>query len=82
MQSHLIVVSAPSLAFSDRIVEAQEPVLAQALRPELAVEGLDKGAIRWLTGRLKSSVTPRVHAHRSKSREMNSLPWSTRIDLG
>jgi hypothetical protein len=35
-----------------------------------------------LPGRLKSSVTPRVYAHRSRSREMNSLPWSTWIDAG
>ncbi len=35
-----------------------------------------------LSGRLKSSVTLRVYAHRSNSREMNWLPSSTRIDAG
>jgi transposase InsO family protein len=38
MWPNLIVVSTPSLAFSHRVVEAHEPVLVQALRPELAVE--------------------------------------------
>lgn len=32
MGSHLVIVSTLSLAFSDRVVEAHEPVLVQALR--------------------------------------------------
>ena len=82
MGTHLVVVSAPSLAFSGSVVEAHEPVLVQTLRPELAVEGLDErpfdklrtGLSVGLPGRLKSSVTLRVYAHRSRSRELNSLP--------
>ena len=50
MRSHLVVVPAPSLAFSDRVVEAHEPVLVQAFRPELAVEGLDERVVRWFAG--------------------------------
>jgi len=32
-----VMVSTPIFAFSDRVVEAHQPVLVQALRPELAV---------------------------------------------
>ncbi len=42
MWPNLVVVSAPSLAFSHRVVEAHEPVLAQAFRAELAVEAFDE----------------------------------------
>src|ERR1700739_1693409 len=35
-----------------------------------------------LPGREKSSVTPRWYAHRSKSRDTNSEPWSTRMTAG
>ena len=40
--SFLVVVSTPSLAFLHGVVEAHEPVLVQALRPELAVEAFDE----------------------------------------
>lgn len=43
--THLIVVSAPSLAFCARFVEAQEPVGVQAFGPELAVEAFDEGVV-------------------------------------
>lgn len=33
-------------------------------------------------GHEKSSVTPRWYAQRSTSREINTLPWSTRIVSG
>ena len=42
MRSYFVVVSTPSLAFSDRVIQAHEPVRVQAFRPELAVEGLDE----------------------------------------
>lgn len=45
MSAHLIIVSPPTLAFSDRIVKAHEPVLVQTLRPELAVEAIDERVI-------------------------------------
>ena len=35
-----------------------------------------------LPGLEKSSVTPRWYAHRSKSRDTNSEPWSTRMTAG
>lgn len=41
MRSNLVVVSTPFLHFLAGVVKAQEPVLVQALGPELAVEGLD-----------------------------------------
>ena len=47
--SYLIVVSTPSLAFSPRLVEAEEPVGIQALGPELAVQALDEGIVRRLS---------------------------------
>lgn len=45
MWPNFVVVSAPSLAFSHRVVEAHEPVLVQALRPELAVEAFDERVV-------------------------------------
>ena len=42
MRSYLVVVSTPSLAFADRVIEAHEPMGAQAFRPELAVEAFDE----------------------------------------
>ena len=49
VRSHLVVVSTPSLAFSPRLVEAEEPVGVQALRPELAVQALTARIVRRLT---------------------------------
>ena len=40
----------PSLAVSPRLVEAEEPVGIQALGSELAVQGLDEGVVRRLSG--------------------------------
>src|SRR6185437_7011972 len=45
VRAHLIVVSTPSLAFSPRLVEAQEPVGVQALGAELAVQALDESVV-------------------------------------
>jgi hypothetical protein len=45
VRTHLIVVSTPSLAFSPCLVEAEEPVGIQALRPEFAVQGLDEDVL-------------------------------------
>src|SRR5947209_5515508 len=50
VRAHLIVVSTPSLAFSPRLVEAEEPVGVQALGPELAVQAFDEGIIGRFTG--------------------------------
>ena len=46
---HLILVSTLSLAFSLRLVGAQEPSGVQALGPELAVQALDEGIVRRLS---------------------------------
>lgn len=43
------MVSAPSFAFSHRVVEAYEPVLVRAFRPELVVEKLHVRVIRRLS---------------------------------
>jgi hypothetical protein len=56
--SHLIVVYAPSLAFSDRVVEAHEPVLVQAFRLEFAVERFNEGVV----GRLAGAAEVEDHA--------------------
>lgn len=45
VRAHLVVVSMPSLAFCTRLVEAQEPVGVQALRPELADERFDERVV-------------------------------------
>ena len=45
VRSNFVVVSTPSLAFSLRLVEAQEPVGVQTFNPELAVEAFDVGII-------------------------------------
>jgi tetratricopeptide (TPR) repeat protein len=42
MRSDLVVVSTPSLAFSAGLVEAEEPVGVQALRPKLAVQAFER----------------------------------------
>ena len=55
----LIAVPTPSLAFSQGVVDAHEPVSVQTFRSELAAEGLDKGVVRRLAGHEKSSATPR-----------------------
>src|SRR4030088_3570903 len=41
----MVVVSTPSLAFSLRFVEAQEPVGVQTFDPELTVEAFDVGIV-------------------------------------
>lgn len=43
--TNFVVFSAPSHAFSGRVVEAHEPVCIQAFRAELAVRALDKGIV-------------------------------------
>jgi len=48
VRSYLVVVLTPSLAFSDRVIEAHEPVGDQAFRPELTVEAFDERIIRGL----------------------------------
>ena len=45
VRSNFVVVSTPSLAFSLRFVEAQEPVGVQTFNPELAVEAFDVGIV-------------------------------------
>src|SRR5579864_5170548 len=50
VRSDLVVVSTPSLAFSARFVEAEEPVHVQTLSAELAVQAFDEGIVRRLTG--------------------------------
>ena len=52
--ANLVVISAPSLALSDGIVDAHEPVLLQAFRPELAVEGVDERIVCRLVKPAKS----------------------------
>lgn len=74
MRSHLVVISAPSFAFLDRVVEAHESVLVQALRSELAVEGLDERIVR----RLARSAEVQFGMSRSSVTRANS-PLSWRI---
>src|SRR5579863_205154 len=50
VRSDLIVVSTPSLAFSPRFVEAQEPVGIAAFGAELAVQAFDESVVGWLAG--------------------------------
>ena len=50
MWPHLVIVSTPSLAFSNRIVEAHEPVLVQAFSAELAVDAFDECVVGRRTG--------------------------------
>lgn len=79
MRSNLVVVSTPFLLFLAGVVKAQKPVLVQALGRELAVERLDVRIFGGLAG------LEEVQEHmslRSRSREMNSLPLSTRIIFG
>lgn len=59
------VVSTPRLAFSDRVVDAHEPVLVRAIRLELAVENLDERVVgrRTRAAEVKcgaASVSPQV----------------------
>ena len=55
VRAHLVVVSTPSLAFSPCLVEAQEPVGVQALRPEFAVQAFDEGIVRRFARRWAAS---------------------------
>ena len=71
MRSHLVVVSAPSLAVSRCVVAAHEPVLVQALRPELAVERLDERIVRSPAGsaeveRDAAGVRPQIQVARDE----------------
>ena len=50
VRAYLVVVSAPSLAFLARFVEAQKPVGIEALCAELAVQRFDEGVVGWLAG--------------------------------
>jgi hypothetical protein len=72
--------SARSPLASDPRPQGQEPVGVQAFGPKAAIEGH-----AWSVGLpdpQKSRGTPLASAHGSKSREMNSLPLSTRMVLG
>ena len=60
MWPNLAIVSVPSLAFSHGVVEAHEPVLVQALRPELAVEQFDEHVV----GRLARPAEVERHVAR------------------
>jgi hypothetical protein len=69
MRSHLVAVSAPSLAFSDRVVEADESMLVQAFHPKLAIKGLDERFVRRLAEPAKverdaTGVRPHIHIAR------------------
>src|SRR5579862_5795896 len=46
--THLVVVSAPSLAFCACFVEAEEPIRIQIPRAKFAVEGLNERVVRGL----------------------------------
>jgi len=72
MWSHLIVVSTPSLAFSNRVVEAHEPVLVQAFRSELAVEGLDERVVGRFARPAEAQRNPTLMGSGSSAFEMNS----------
>ena len=75
----LIAVPALSLHLLPSIFKVDEQVLIEAKRPlKASMNALSVG----LPGREKSSTTPLVWAHRSRSRETNSVPWSTRIIVG
>jgi len=43
----VVVVPAPSVAFSNGIVEVDEPLLVQAFGPELAVQAFDERIVCW-----------------------------------
>ena len=82
VRAHLVVVSTPSLAFSSRLVEAEEPVGVQALRTELAVQAFDEGVVGRLAG---PAEVERDTAHKGPEIEglaTNSGPLSTRIVFG
>ena len=64
-------MSAPSLAFLDRVVETHELVLVQTLRPKLAVEGLDDRVVGRLARAAKverdvAGVRPQVQLARDE----------------
>jgi len=50
VRSDLVVALTPSLAFSARFVEAEEPVHVQTFSAELAVQAFDEGVVRRLAG--------------------------------
>jgi hypothetical protein len=57
VREHLVVVSTPSLAFSSRLVEVEEPVGVETLGAEFPIRLSMKELSVGLPGRLKSSVT-------------------------
>jgi hypothetical protein len=82
MGSILVVGSAASLQLRARIVKAYEPMRVLAFPAQLTVERLDERIV----GRLPRPREIERHAMRigpeSRSRETNSLPWSTRMLCG
>ena len=66
-----------------RICRGHEPVRVQALRLQRgSLNASMKPLSAGFPGREKSKITSFAWAHRSRSREMNLLPLSTRIVFG
>ena len=74
-----IVVSAPILRLFLGVCKAQEPVGVQTFRSEPAVERFNERAIGRLAWSREVERDVALVSHRFKSRDTNSVPWSTRI---
>jgi hypothetical protein len=80
MWAFYVVESAPDPPILS--VKGEQLVIVQTLCPETSVEGFHEG----VGGRLARPANVQCDVvdvgHRSRSREMNSEPWSTRMDFG
>lgn len=83
MWPELVVVSTPFLHFRPCIVKTHEPVSVQALRPELAIEGLDEAVVRRLArpGEVEDDallISPEVEVPRD---ELGALIYTDRLGI-
>ena len=69
VRAHLVVVSTPSLAFSPRLVEAEEPVGVETLGAAFPVQAFDEGIVCRLTGPAK---VERHTAHKGPQIELSA----------
>jgi hypothetical protein len=65
-----------------RLVQRLEPLLVQALVPELSVEALDVAVLHWPAGSIRMCLTPWLCAQGMNARLVNSGPLSVRTANG
>ena len=82
MWAYLVVVSTPTLKLLPASAKDRNQCVFRHSARSRPLNASMKTLSVGLPGREKSSVTSFWYAYRSRSRETNSLPWSTRMARG